>query len=118
MAGYLEDLRDFIDALAAIGEIQPIDRTVDWHLEMGAIIRHCYDLEAPAPLFNSIKDTEPGFRALGATFGTSAAHDQFLARSALALGLAPSAPTPSSGRTTEVLEAPRIGRSAGQSLEI
>ena len=93
MAQHLRDLREFIDALANIGEIQPIDQTVDWHLEMGAIIRHSYDLRAPAPLFNRVKDIEPGFRALGATFGTSAAHDHFLARCALALGLAPNAST-------------------------
>ncbi|MEM7225615.1 MAG: UbiD family decarboxylase [Pseudomonadota bacterium] len=93
MARHLKDLREFIEALAEIGEMQPIDRMVDWHLEMGAVIRHSYDTKAPAPLFNRIKDIEPGFRALGATFGTSANHGQFLARCAVALGLAPGTPT-------------------------
>lgn len=93
MAQHLKDMRSFIEALDAIGEIQPIELEVDWHLEMGAIIRHAYDLKAPAPLFNRIKDIEPGFRVLGATFGTSAAHDHFLARCALALGLAPNTST-------------------------
>ena len=93
MVRHLKDLRAFIEALADIGEVQPIDQTVDWHLEMGAIVRHSYDVGAAAPLFTQIKDTEPGFRALGATFGTSAAHGHFLARGALALGLAPNTPT-------------------------
>jgi UbiD family decarboxylase len=62
----LKSLRDYIAQLKALGEIQEIDAGVDWNLEMGAIIRRCYELQAPAPLFNRIKDIEPGFRVLGA----------------------------------------------------
>lgn len=49
----LKSLRDYLDALAAIGELQEIDKEVDWHLEIGAkdyrtavlfqvpILKHC-----------------------------------------------------------------------------
>jgi len=36
----IKSLREYIDALAAIGEVQAIEREVDWNLEMGAITRH------------------------------------------------------------------------------
>jgi hypothetical protein len=62
----LRSLRDYVDRLKALGEIQEIDIEVDWHLELGAIIRRCYELKAPAPLFNRIKGIEAGFRVLGA----------------------------------------------------
>src|SRR6516225_10062599 len=81
----LKSLREYIDALHALGEIQEIDVEVDWNLEMGAIIRRSYELRAPAPLFNRIKGIEPGFRVLGAPAGVSRTHG--LARIALSLGL-------------------------------
>src|SRR5260370_22000451 len=62
----LRSLRDYVDRLTALGEIQEIDVEVDWNLEMGAIVRRCYELQAPAPLFNRIRGIEPGFRVLGA----------------------------------------------------
>ena len=40
----LKDLRAYVAALQEIGELQSIDREVDWNLEIGAIIRHSYDL--------------------------------------------------------------------------
>jgi UbiD family decarboxylase len=33
------DLRSFIAQLKAIGDLQEIDREVDWNLEMGAIAK-------------------------------------------------------------------------------
>src|SRR5438874_2222066 len=51
---HLRSLREFIDALESIGDLQRIDREVDWHLEVGAIIRRSYDLKAPAPLFTNL----------------------------------------------------------------
>jgi UbiD family decarboxylase len=89
---HLKSLREFIDALGAIGEVQPIDQEVDWNLEIGAITRHSYELRAPAPLFNSIRGIERGFRVLGAPGGLSARPGLRYARVALALGLAPDAP--------------------------
>jgi 4-hydroxy-3-polyprenylbenzoate decarboxylase len=83
----LNSLREYIDQLKALGEIQEIDVEVDWNLEMGAIIRRCCELRAPAPLFNRIKEIEPGFRVLGAPAGLSRQKGLSLARVALSLGL-------------------------------
>src|SRR5262245_14251431 len=82
---HLKSLRDYLDELKALGEVQEIDACVDWNLEMGAVIRRSYELRAPAPLFNRIKGIEPGFRVLGAPAGVSRKNG--LARIALSLGL-------------------------------
>jgi hypothetical protein len=68
---HLKSLREYLDELRALGELQEINALVDWNLEMGAIIRRSYELRAPAPLFKRIKDIEPGFRVLGAPAGCS-----------------------------------------------
>ncbi len=81
----LKSLPEYIARLKTLGEIQEIDVEVDWNLEMGAIIRRCCELQAPAPLFNRIKGIEPGFRVLGAPAGLSRRNG--LARVALSLGL-------------------------------
>jgi len=88
---HLKSLREYIDALKEIGEIQEIDQEVDWNLEIGAIIRRSYDLKAPAPLFNNIKDIEKGFRVLGAPGGVSRQQGLYLSRIAISLGLNPHA---------------------------
>jgi UbiD family decarboxylase len=81
----LRSLREYVDQLKALGEIQEIDVEVDWNLEMGAIIRRSYELQAAAPLFNHIKGIEPGFRVFGAPAGVSKRNG--LVRIALSLGL-------------------------------
>ncbi|MBW4579889.1 MAG: UbiD family decarboxylase [Tildeniella nuda ZEHNDER 1965/U140] len=86
---HLKSLRDYIEALAAIGEVQEIDRAVNWQLEIGAIARRCYETGAPAPLFNTIKGIEKGFRVLGAPGGVSRQPRLYLSRIALSLGLPP-----------------------------
>lgn len=84
---HIKSLREFIEELDRIGDLQIINHPVDWKLEMGAIIRHSYDLMAPAPLFYSIKDYEDSsFRTLGAPGGLSSLKRNPLARIALALG--------------------------------
>src|SRR5947209_6467419 len=83
----LKDLRAYVAALQEIGELQSIDREVDWNLEIGAIIRHSYDLRAPAPLFNTITGYDPGFRVLGAPGGVSRQPGLEFSRIALSLGL-------------------------------
>jgi len=88
----LKSLREFIDALKQLGEVQPIDKEVDWNLEIGAVTRRSYELRAPAPLFNTIKGVQRGFRVLGAPGGLSARPELKYARIALALGLPPDAP--------------------------
>lgn len=88
---HLRSLREYIDELHALDDVQPVDAEVDWNLEIGAIIRRCYDVKAPAPLFNRIKGYANGFRVLGAPAALSSRQDMPLARLALGLGLAPQA---------------------------
>ena len=83
----LNSFREYIDALAAIGEIQRVGTEVDWNLEMGAITRRCNELGAPAPLFERVKGIAPGFRALGAPAGVSSQAGLRLARVAVSLGM-------------------------------
>ncbi len=87
MQHHCQDLRDYLQALQAAGELQPIDVEVDWQLELGGIIRRSYDLGAPAPLFNHIKGINSGMRVFGAPAGLSAKPQQALARAAISLGL-------------------------------
>jgi UbiD family decarboxylase len=85
---HLRSMREYIEALAAIDDLLPVNAEVDWNLEIGAIIRRCYDLRAPAPLFASISGYHgSGFRVLGAPGGLSSRPGAPLARVALALGL-------------------------------
>ena len=101
---HLRSLREFIAELEKIGEVQQIDAEVDWNLEIGAVIRRSYDLQAPAPLFTNITDyQDSGFRVLGAP-GSLSAPSHPLARIALAFGL----PADASGHDImEVLVAAR-----------
>ena len=85
----LKDLREYVEVLNAIGELQEVSIEVDWNLEIGAIIRRAYDLRAPAPLFNNINDIEEGFRVLGGSGGLSAQKGLKLARIAISLGFPP-----------------------------
>lgn len=100
---HLKCLREYLDHLRALGEIQEIDLEVDWNLEMGAIIRRSYELRAPAPLFNRIKGIEPGFRVLGAPAGLSRQPGLTLARVALSLGF------PATATAPELIEALAAG---------
>lgn len=86
-------LRDYVDALDDLHEIQRIDVPVDLDLEVGAIIRRSYELKAPAPLFSTLVgyDAEPGFRVLGAPAGVSRQPGRYLVRLAVSLGLDPGA---------------------------
>ncbi len=88
---HIKDLREYIKTLTGMGELQEIDAEVDLNLELGAIIRRAYDLRAPAPLFNKIKDIETGFRVLGGSAGLSRQNGLRLSRIAASLGLPPDA---------------------------
>jgi 4-hydroxy-3-polyprenylbenzoate decarboxylase len=88
----IKSLREYIEALSAIGEVQPIAREVDWNLEIGAITRRCNELGAPAPFFQRVKGIEPGFRAFGAPAGISRQPGLHLARVAISLGFEPTTP--------------------------
>src|ERR1700677_2191930 len=88
---HIKSLREYMDALKELGELQEIDKKVDWNLEIAAITRRCYETGAPAALFNTIKDTESGFRVLGAPAGISRQPGLYLSRVAVSLGLNPCA---------------------------
>ena len=89
----LTDLRQYIEALRALGELQEIDVPVALDLELAAIARRCYETGAPAPLFKAFSDHPGGLRILGAPAGLSAKPGQALLRVATSLEL----PTHSSG---------------------
>ena len=84
-----QELRAYIAALEKAGEVQRIEKEVDWDLEVGAIIRRVYDLRAPAPFFQSIRGYSPGYRILGAPLGFSKRSNSTHARLALVLGMRP-----------------------------
>ncbi|MFE5589619.1 UbiD family decarboxylase [Streptomyces sp. NPDC056549] len=63
------DFRTFVTQLLADKDAVAIARTVDPHLEVGAVTRRAYETQAPAPLFTSLTGTAPGFRILGAPAG-------------------------------------------------
>ncbi|AIA06623.1 UbiD family decarboxylase [Streptomyces noursei] len=83
----IKDLRAYLAALEELGDLRTVDRQVDPHLEVGAIIRRSYETCAAAPLFTNIKGTAPGYRLLGAPGALSSAPGKPLARIALSLGL-------------------------------
>src|SRR3974390_1546205 len=50
------DLRGWIDALHAAGEIREIDAEVDWNIELGTVMRLAQGTgDGPALMFNTIK---------------------------------------------------------------
>jgi 4-hydroxy-3-polyprenylbenzoate decarboxylase len=83
------DLRQYIDLLRSLGEIQDVAEPVALDLELGAIVRRCYETGAPAPLFTAFSDHPAGFRILGAPAGTSGRSGLLLARVAVSLGMSP-----------------------------
>lgn len=103
---HLRSQREYIAELDAIGEIRRIDAEVDWNLEIGAVIRHAYDLRAPAPLFTDVTGYQgTGFKVFGAPAALSGpAHP--LARIALSVGL----PATASGQ--QIVEALAAARAA------
>jgi len=51
-----KDTRDFIEALRAAGDLQEIEKEVDWDLELGAISRLACEKDGPAVWFKRITD--------------------------------------------------------------
>ncbi|MFD0636531.1 hypothetical protein ACFQ9X_38055 [Catenulispora yoronensis] len=109
---HLRSLREFIDELERIGDLHVVDKEVDWNLEVGAVIRRCYDVQAPAPLFTNLTDYgDSGFRLFGAP-GALSASGHPLARIALAIGLNAAA---SGQEIVEALAAARSSRASRRS---
>lgn len=95
----LLDLRGYIAALKSAHEVQEIAQEVELDLEIGAIIRRCYETGSSAPLFQRIRGVAPGFRILGAPAGVSRQPGRKFVRIALSLDMEPE----STGR--EIVEA-------------
>ncbi len=87
----VQDLRTHIAALERAGQVQAIQKEVDWDLEVGAIMRRVYDLRAPAPFFQRIKGYPEGYRILGAPLGYTNSASTRHARLGLTMGMAPEA---------------------------
>ncbi|MBF9068981.1 UbiD family decarboxylase [Streptacidiphilus fuscans] len=84
-----KDLREYIAALEAIGDLTRVRREVSWDLEAAAITRLGCERTAPASLFENVAGVEPGFRLLGGPAALSSVPGKPLARVALSLGLSP-----------------------------
>jgi UbiD family decarboxylase len=63
---HYKDLRSYLTALQAIGELQAIAHPVELDLEIGAISRRAGETGQAAPLFENIRGKD-GFRVLGAS---------------------------------------------------
>lgn len=85
------NFRSFVDELRQRHDLVDIRQTVDANLEIGAITRKVYEDRAPAPLFASIRDAQPGFRVLGAPAGLNRQPGEEFGRLALHFGLPKSA---------------------------
>lgn len=86
---YYDDLRSFIDALDAMGDIMHVHRQVDGDFEPSAITRRSYEIQSPAPLFHNVAGVDAGFRLFGAPASLSSVRDKPFARVAMSLGLTP-----------------------------
>lgn len=89
MSGYpFYDMREFMEALEAAGELVRVKTEVDWNLEASAIIRRTNEIGAPAPFFQKIKGYPEGFnRMMGGQMGGSV--KGVYRRPAIAMGLDP-----------------------------
>ncbi|OQU96069.1 hypothetical protein CLAIMM_02205 [Cladophialophora immunda] len=84
-------LREFLAALADLGDVAEITREVDTHLEIGAVIRRSHENFAPVPIFSNIRG-HAGYRVVGAPLSYSSLPKARMARIAMTLGLDPSTP--------------------------
>lgn len=83
---YYGDLRSYIDALDAMGDIMHVTREVDGDFEPSAITRRSYEIQSPAPLFHKVAGVAPGFRLFGAPASLSSRKEIPYARVAMSLG--------------------------------
>jgi 4-hydroxy-3-polyprenylbenzoate decarboxylase len=83
----IKDLREYLQALESLGDLEHIDRPVSAELEAAAITRRSTEQQRPAPLFTNIEGVKPGFRMVGAAGSLSSDRNHPLARVALSLGL-------------------------------
>ncbi len=100
----LRDAREFIDALEKAGQLQRIQKEVDWNLEAGAILRRCNEKGYPAPFIEKVKGYPEGYRLVGGLLGGSGSDKPFR-RVAVAMGM--DANTPTRDLIEEVIERTR-----------
>lgn len=86
---HLADLRAYLDALRAIGDLKTVGRPVRADLEAAAITRRSYEQRTAAPYFPEVVEDGIGMRFFGAPAGLSSRADMPLARLALSVGLPP-----------------------------
>ena len=86
MTHYL-DLRAYLEALDALGDVRHVTREVSADLEAAAIIRLSTERGGPLPLFENVAGVAPGFRLFGAPAALSSVPGKPFARLALSLGL-------------------------------
>ncbi len=80
-----EDNRKFIAALSRTGDLVRVNKEVDWDMEVGAVVRYASKIQAPAPLFNKIRDYSNSFTVFGLPINS-------VRRTSIALGLKPQEP--------------------------
>ncbi len=95
------DIRSFISALQQTRDLVPVDASVDWDLELGAISRRSCERDGPALWFRDVQDYS-GQSVLANPLAT-------WRRTAVALGLAPVALVPEIHRVYEERESSPIG---------
>jgi UbiD family decarboxylase len=83
----IKDLREYLQVLESLGDVEHIDRPVSAVLEAAAITRWSTEQRRPAPLFDNIERAQPGFRMVGAAGALCSGQNHPLARVALSLGL-------------------------------
>jgi len=83
----IKDLREYLNVLESLDDLEHIDRRVSPVLEAAAITRWSTEQRRPAPLFDNVEGAAPGFRLLGAAGALSSDRRHPLARVALSLGL-------------------------------
>lgn len=81
------DLRSYLSALDALGDIQRITRVIDPNLEAAAVTRRSTENGRPAPFFQHLSGVGEGFRMIGAPGALSSVPGHPLARVSLSLGL-------------------------------
>ncbi|WP_189297939.1 UbiD family decarboxylase [Streptomyces albospinus] len=85
------DLREHIEALEKLGDLDHVHEQVDWNLEAAAQTRYSTERRLPAPLFENVAGVADGFRLLGAPAALSSDPSRPYARVALSVGLRPEA---------------------------
>jgi UbiD family decarboxylase len=83
----IKDLREYLLALEALGDLKRFNRPVSPNLEAAAISRWSTEKRQPCPFFLNVDGAPSGFRMLGAAGALSSDPKYPLARIALSLGM-------------------------------